>query len=166
MSRLSTSTHSQLTTNGSHGDRHNYCLLLIKFIYSENATKFCEISTVDLSYVVFNGQIYGGNFNKFSSLSQNILTLPRPKYTGDVIPLNMTTANSIPRECVSTGAAGARTRRSFGHHLLHLLFLRLLVLCAPADFKVQSSLLQIRLHPQIQIFNACPEYIHLRKSER
>ena len=45
------------------------------------------------------------------------------------------------RECVSTGAAGARTRRSFGHHLLHPLFLRLLVLCAPADFKVQSSLL-------------------------
>ena len=24
----------------------------LKFIYSENATKFCEISTVDLSYVV------------------------------------------------------------------------------------------------------------------
>ena len=27
-------------------------LLLVKFIYSEKATKFCEISTVDLSYVV------------------------------------------------------------------------------------------------------------------
>ena len=25
---------------------------LLKFIYSENATNFCEISTVDLSYVV------------------------------------------------------------------------------------------------------------------
>ena len=25
---------------------------LVKFIYSEKATKFCEISTVDLSYVV------------------------------------------------------------------------------------------------------------------
>ena len=25
---------------------------LLKFIYSEKATKFCEISTVDLSYVV------------------------------------------------------------------------------------------------------------------
>ena len=25
---------------------------MIKFIYSEKATKFCEISTVDLSYVV------------------------------------------------------------------------------------------------------------------
>ena len=24
----------------------------LKFIYSENATKFCEISTIDLSYVV------------------------------------------------------------------------------------------------------------------
>ena len=26
--------------------------MFIKFIYSEKATKFCEISTVDLSYVV------------------------------------------------------------------------------------------------------------------
>ena len=25
---------------------------MLKFIYSEKATKFCEISTVDLSYVV------------------------------------------------------------------------------------------------------------------
>jgi hypothetical protein len=32
------------------------------------------------------------------------------------------------RECVSTGAAGAQTRRSLGHHLLHRLILRLLVL--------------------------------------
>ena len=45
------------------------------------------------------------------------------------------------RECVSTGAAGARTRRSLGHHLLHPLILRLLVLCAPSDFDAQSSLL-------------------------
>ena len=35
------------------------------------------------------------------------------------------------RECVSMGAAGAQTRRSLGHHLLHPLILRLLVLCAP-----------------------------------
>ena len=45
------------------------------------------------------------------------------------------------RECVSTGAAGAQTRRYLGHHLLHPLILRLLVLCAPADFEAQSSLL-------------------------
>ena len=44
------------------------------------------------------------------------------------------------RECVSTGAAGAQTLRSLGHHLLHPLILRLLVLCAPADFEAQSSL--------------------------
>ena len=37
------------------------------------------------------------------------------------------------RECVSKGAAGARTHRSLGHHLLHPQILRLLVLCAPAD---------------------------------
>ena len=37
------------------------------------------------------------------------------------------------RECISTGEAGARTSRDLGHHLLHPLILRLLVLCAPAD---------------------------------
>ena len=31
---------------------------------------------------------------------------------------------STIRECVSTGAAGARTRRSLEHHLLHPLILR------------------------------------------
>ena len=30
----------------------NFDLSVLKFIYSEKATKFCEISTVDLSYVV------------------------------------------------------------------------------------------------------------------
>ena len=42
------------------------------------------------------------------------------------------------RECVSKGAAGARNRRSLGHHLLHPL---ILVLCAPADFEVQSTVI-------------------------
>ena len=45
------------------------------------------------------------------------------------------------RECLSTGALGAPTRRSLEHHLLHTLILRLFVLCAPADFGAQSSLL-------------------------
>ena len=36
------------------------------------------------------------------------------------------------RECVSRGAAGAQICRSLGHHLLHWLILRLLVLFAPA----------------------------------
>ena len=62
------------------------------------------------------------------------------------------------RECVSTGAAGTRTRRFLGHHLLYPLILRLLLLCAPADFEAQSSLLLNRLHPQIQIPNACPVF--------
>ena len=30
----------------------NQKIILLKFIYSEKATKFCEISTLDLSYVV------------------------------------------------------------------------------------------------------------------
>ena len=39
----------------------------VKFIYSEKATKVCEISTVDLTgnYI---GQIYGGDLAKFCSL--------------------------------------------------------------------------------------------------
>ena len=36
----------------------------IKFIYSEKATNFCEICTVDWSY----GQIFGGDFSKFCGL--------------------------------------------------------------------------------------------------
>ena len=34
---------------------------------------------------------------------------------------------------------GARTLRSLGHHLLHPLILRLLVLCAPSDFIEQTA---------------------------
>ena len=45
------------------------------------------------------------------------------------------------RECISTGAVGAQTRRSLGHHLFHLQILRLLVLLKPPDFEAQSSLL-------------------------
>ena len=40
----------------------------VKFIYSEKATNFCEISIVDLSYVLINCQIYGGYFAKFCGL--------------------------------------------------------------------------------------------------
>ena len=40
----------------------------VKFVYFGKATEFCEISTVDLSYVVHNGQIYGGDFAKFFGL--------------------------------------------------------------------------------------------------
>ena len=41
-------------------------------------------------------------------------------------------------ECVSMSAAGAQTRRSLGHHLLHPLILRLLVLCAPAVLRSRA----------------------------
>ena len=40
---------------------------LVKFIYSEKATKFCEISTVDLT-INYIGQIYGGDFAKICGL--------------------------------------------------------------------------------------------------
>ena len=42
--------------------------LLLKFIYSEKAKIFCEISTVDLSHVSSNDQIYGGDFAQFCGL--------------------------------------------------------------------------------------------------
>ena len=55
----------------------------------------------------------------------NILALTKYKFT-------------CTRECVSTGTVGARTHRSLGHHLLHLLILRLLVLCAPAVLRPRA----------------------------
>ena len=49
------------------------------------------------------------------------------------------TENYSSRECISRGAAGAQTRRTLGHHILHPQILRLLVLLKPADFEAQSS---------------------------
>ena len=45
--------------------------LLLKFIYSEKATKFCKISTNHLAgsiYIVGTGQIIGGDLAKFCGL--------------------------------------------------------------------------------------------------
>ena len=44
------------------------------FIYSENATNFCEISTLDLSYGS-NGQIYGRDLQNFVAFSEYIYEL-------------------------------------------------------------------------------------------
>ena len=40
----------------------------IKFIHSEKATKFCEISTNYLTGSTYIGQIIGGDFAKFCGL--------------------------------------------------------------------------------------------------
>ena len=40
----------------------------VKFIYSEEATKFCEISNVILTGSKYIGQIIGGDFAKFCGL--------------------------------------------------------------------------------------------------
>ena len=40
----------------------------LEFISSEKTTKFFEMSTVDLSYICSNGQIYDGDFAKFCGL--------------------------------------------------------------------------------------------------
>ena len=66
----------------------------------------------------------------------------------------------LHRECVSMGAAGARTHRSLGHHLLHPTILRLLVLCAPTDFEAQSSLLQHRLFSCDFLLRLVHKYLH------
>ena len=42
----------------------------------------------------------------------------------------------------AAGAPSAQTRRTLGHHLLHALILSLLVLCSPADFEAQSSIIE------------------------
>ena len=39
--------------------------------------------------------------------------------------------STIYRECISMGGGGAQTCRSLGHHLLHPLILRVLLLCTP-----------------------------------
>ena len=49
---------------------------LIKFIYSEKATIFCEISTIDLS-LCSNCQIYGGDFAKYMNFKANFLSFWR-----------------------------------------------------------------------------------------
>ena len=41
---------------------------MLKFIHSEKATKFCEISTVDLTYVLSASQIFSGDFAIFCGL--------------------------------------------------------------------------------------------------
>jgi hypothetical protein len=46
--------------------------------------------------------------------------------------------SSKARKCVRAGAAGAQTRRSFGHHLLHPLILKPLVLCATAVLRSRA----------------------------
>ena len=52
------------------GQSSHNCMMYIfevKFIYSEKATKFCKISTVDLTVTTL-GQIYGGDFAKICGL--------------------------------------------------------------------------------------------------
>ena len=48
LERISKSRRRFIATISIHAMK-----VYIKFIYSEEATKFCEISTVDLSYVDF-----------------------------------------------------------------------------------------------------------------
>ena len=79
------------------------------------------------------------------SYGWSILSLPhQPNFQ-----VQQSRQQTLSRECVSTGAAGAQTHSSLRHHLL-----RLLVLCAPADFETPEN--RLHPHPQIKIPNAFP----------
>ena len=60
-------------------------------------------------------------------IDQVLFELTRLRYVGNA-------GNALH----STGAVGAQTRRSLGHHFLHPLILRLLVLCAPAVLRPRA----------------------------
>ena len=55
--------------------------ILVKFIYSEKATHFCEISTVDLSYVVMVKSTVeiSQNFEAFSEYMNFMYEVWNPK---------------------------------------------------------------------------------------
>ena len=111
------------------------------------------IFTKDLTYVINKILPYNNSPDKTFGQKFTFVYFMHTRQT-ECLWQRLISINVSDRECVSTGAAGAR--RSLGHHLLHPLILRLLVLCAPADFQAQSSLLQNGMHQQIQIPNACP----------
>ena len=72
---------------------------------------------------------------------QFVLIFAQPTYCSSVCRLRLPNDHKqqpIIRECVRAGAAGARTCRSLGHHLLHPLILRLLVLCVPAVLRPRA----------------------------
>ena len=64
------------------------------------------------------------------------------------------------RKCLSTGARDTQT-----HISLHLQILGLLLLLKPADFEVQSPLLQNKLHRQIQVPNAYPAKVLFKRPQ-
>ena len=89
--------------------------LLLKFIYSQKATKFCEISTVDLSYVVMFMVfvVLGGVFQahrcelNFFKISQDLIKVRNIGYlrldTFSMYHLNMHGANCY-RQTLGAGA--------------------------------------------------------------
>ena len=93
------------------------------------ATSECILECTQFVLFPFLGTIDCLNYFTMEPNSFHILSLQ------EVILANGNQEYEVFRECVSTGAAGAHNLRSLGHHLLHPLILRLLVLCAPADFE-------------------------------
>ena len=72
MTALSESRSTKESENKAKSGRREaqqmFGLFVVKFIYSEKATKFCKISTNYLSYVCTASQIIGGDFAKICGL--------------------------------------------------------------------------------------------------
>ena len=84
--------------------RWNVNQTLIKFKYSENATKFCEISTVDLSYLVAvksTGEILQNfvAFSEYMNFKSWIIIMIQKTFIKVSIPLRKRNACELGREC-------------------------------------------------------------------
>ena len=81
-----TSWMKRLSLNGARRYVILHFYLLLKFIYSEKATKFCEISTVDLTGI---GQIYAGDIANICGLLRIHELYDRAEYLSRNLKLNI-----------------------------------------------------------------------------
>ena len=76
--RLNNLVNFQLSIMKKLWDIAQENLVYIKFIYSEKATKFCEISTLDLSYVVsVKSKVAFSEYMNFNVLQPDFFFVPK-----------------------------------------------------------------------------------------
>ena len=137
-------------------DSHFVSLQHYMQVVVQNSTRY--ISKYIGMYIGINGktgilsssvksQFHKKNSIKIKSQSSSVRSRSSPRSERCFSPIHngarLKCRQHIPwgtkaRECVSTGAAGALTYSSLGHHFLHPLILRLLVLCAPAVLRPRA----------------------------
>ena len=86
------------------------------------------------------GNEYWLNFKQYNNISrkEHSCSIKKQPSSTKGVPETWSSEGELRylnSECFSTGAVGAQTRRSFGHHLLQL---RLLVLCVPAVLRPRA----------------------------